>query len=1367
MQETNKNEKDLLSIGKSYFEKEEYKEAIKVLLELVKLNPNNEEGLGILGASYFHNGQCEEAIKILLELLELNPNNYDVWASLGASYCENGQYEEAIKSLLKAIELNPNDDNNYYWLGRSHYYNEKYKEAIQSFLKAIELNPKEFEYYDWLSASYSENGEYDKAIEYLLKAIELNPDEPDNYWELGWLYEKNNQKEEAFKSFMKSNYHKNWVDFYKEFANKLLEFKNKRKELIEIIKSTPNINFPKIDDIDPFTVFGLLNGQGWDFRENMIKYISEKFKITSKLTGFYWASPYYFNFNRTFYNPSKNDKNDIENLWIFFEMAINYADNNNIENKEKFIKAYNVAKDIKGNKWKLTIGLHWIRPFNYINLDITSRKFIIENNIIPDYANYLSNNSIINGEEYLTICDKLLEVMKNDKYQFKDLLELSFFASITGYTRKYIKENSNQSVKYDNDNDKEDLLSLAETYFENGQFEEAIKILLELLELNPNDNYILYMLAYCYEEKRQYKEALKYFLKANKDWIEFYKEFANKLLEFKNNRKELINKLKSSFEYINIKIPKIFEEKDIDPFTVFGLFNKGMPDRMDIINGIADKFQITSAVPLDFYRVPTLFPLSAILFNTTDKSKNEDIKNLWNVFEAAINYADNKTNENREAFINAFDLAKDIKGNKWKLTQGLYWIRPFNYINLDNPSRKFIIENNIIPDYNKYLSDANKTMINGEEYLTICDKLIESINNNNYEFKDLTELSFSAYYTINIIQKNTDKVNNNDKKEDDLLSLAETYFENGQFEEAIKILLKLLELNPNNSNILNFLGYCYEGNGQYIEAAEAFINANKGWAKFYIEFANKLLEFKNNRKELIEKIKLVFNSNKIEIPNIINEEDIDPFTIFGLFNKGLSERRTKILKGIANIFEINSKTPEEFYCVPVYRNFNSNFYNPLQNEKNDIEALWNIFEASINYADNNTNENREAFIKYYNLAKDIKGNKWKLTMGLCWIRPFNYISLDPYDIELIIKYNLIPAEYLKYIKKSDNSIPNAEEYLIICNIMIENIKNNNYKFNNFFELSDYALYIVCVTRNKNKEGNTMNIENNFNKYDKNKFLQEVYITEKEYDKLEKLIKDKKNIILQGSAGVGKSYAAKRLAYSIIGEKDNERVKMIQFHQSYSYEDFIIGYRPNENGFELKEGVFYKFCKEAEMDENKENKYFLIIDEINRGNISKIFGELFMLIENDKRGEGYALELVYKDDEKFFVPENLYIIGLMNTADRSLAMLDYALRRRFIFIDIEPAFNKPQFKNDLENKNIDKDLINKIIEKFTKLNETIKSDKTLGKGYTIGHSYFCNRKNLNKEDYEDIINYEIAPTLKEYWFDNEDKAEKEIKELLNI
>lgn len=279
-------------------------------------------------------------------------------------------------------------------------------------------------------------------------------------------------------------------------------------------------------------------------------------------------------------------------------------------------------------------------------------------------------------------------------------------------------------------------------------------------------------------------------------------------------------------------------------------------------------------------------------------------------------------------------------------------------------------------------------------------------------------------------------------------------------------------------------------------------------------------------------------------------------------------------------------------------------------------------------------------------------------------------------------------------------------------------------------------------------------------YKEEDFLKEVYITDKEYDKLKNLILDKKNIILQGSAGVGKSYAAKRLAYSIIGEKDNERVKMIQFHQSYSYEDFIIGYRPNENGFELKEGVFYKFCKEAEMDENKDNKYFLIIDEINRGNISKIFGELFMLIENDKRKEEYALELVYKDDEKFFVPENLYIIGLMNTADRSLAMLDYALRRRFAFYDMKPAFKSEQFKE--YQKNLKNSKFDNLIKKVEELNEVIKED--LGEGFCIGHSYFCNLETVEIDKLSLIIEFELIPLLKEYWFDDKEKVNTWIKNL---
>ena len=227
--------------------------------------------------------------------------------------------------------------------------------------------------------------------------------------------------------------------------------------------------------------------------------------------------------------------------------------------------------------------------------------------------------------------------------------------------------------------------------------------------------------------------------------------------------------------------------------------------------------------------------------------------------------------------------------------------------------------------------------------------------------------------------------------------------------------------------------------------------------------------------------------------------------------------------------------------------------------------------------------------------------------------------------------------------------------------------------------------------------------------------------------------------------------AKRLAYSILGCKDESRVKLIQFHQSYSYEDFIEGYRPSEDGFKLVKGIFYKFCKKAQMD--NEHNYYLIIDEINRGNLSKIFGELLMLIECDKRKDELTLQY---SEKKFSVPTNLYIIGLMNTADRSLALIDYALRRRFSFIRIEPAFDSPKFISSFNEKFDEK--FNEIIEIIKKINEAIEKDKCLGSGFKIGHSYFCpnlkDRKG-NKRDIEDIIIYEIIPLLEEYWYDEED------------
>lgn len=276
-------------------------------------------------------------------------------------------------------------------------------------------------------------------------------------------------------------------------------------------------------------------------------------------------------------------------------------------------------------------------------------------------------------------------------------------------------------------------------------------------------------------------------------------------------------------------------------------------------------------------------------------------------------------------------------------------------------------------------------------------------------------------------------------------------------------------------------------------------------------------------------------------------------------------------------------------------------------------------------------------------------------------------------------------------------------------------------------------------------------------YDEEQFLDEVYMNAENYSTLVSIIQKKKNIILQGAPGVGKTYAAQRLAYSIMGEKNKDRVMMVQFHQSYSYEDFIMGYRPTENGFERKAGAFYSFCKKTQDD--SENDYFFIIDEINRGNLSKIFGELFMLIENDKRGIG--MQLLYSN-EKFSVPKNLYIIGMMNTADRSLAMLDYALRRRFAFYKMLPAFEAEGFKSYQEELNSQK--FDRLIMTIEALNEAIAADESLGEGFCIGHSYFCNLKEATDQALMEIVEFEIIPLLDEYWFDEPTKVKNWVGQL---
>lgn len=285
-------------------------------------------------------------------------------------------------------------------------------------------------------------------------------------------------------------------------------------------------------------------------------------------------------------------------------------------------------------------------------------------------------------------------------------------------------------------------------------------------------------------------------------------------------------------------------------------------------------------------------------------------------------------------------------------------------------------------------------------------------------------------------------------------------------------------------------------------------------------------------------------------------------------------------------------------------------------------------------------------------------------------------------------------------------------------------------------------------------------------------MEGLFMPETQFRNMLDLLRVKKNIILQGPPGVGKSFIARRIANSVIGFRDTANVEMIQFHQSYAYEDFIQGFRPGPDGrFLLKDGVFFSFCRRAM--QHLGLPFVFIIDEINRGNLSKIFGELMLLIEHDKRDPAYAIPLTYSssDAERFYIPANVHLIGMMNTADRSLAMVDYALRRRFSFISLAPAFQEPRFRAYLAGCGVDSGLIASIIDRMTYLNDQIAGDSgNLGEGYCIGHSFFCppggDGTVCDSAWFQRVVRYEIEPLLLEYWFEDRDKAASAIRRLID-
>ena len=636
------------------------------------------------------------------------------------------------------------------------------------------------------------------------------------------------------------------------------------------------------------------------------------------------------------------------------------------------------------------------------------------------------------------------------------------------------------------------------------------------------------------------------------EWIDFYSEFATKLLLFKNDRKALIERINDVYTAINMQVPKLESGGDIidiDPFTIFGLFNKGITNsnRIAIIRSIANVFGIEAKVPNNFDGIPVLNNLKATFYAFKEDRKADDIDNIWNVFEAALRLADNDTEQNRKEFSKWYDLVHDQRCIRWNITMGLYWIRPYTYINLDSRNRWYIsnVENMPAEFVNSIKKKINKVP-NATDYLFIKDACIKALEVGSYEYKNYPELSYSAWIVSE--QVNRQKAAANGKKLSNaaflrwfkpLIQALRDLGGSGTPAEARAKIVENEQLSDEEVNAIRGKNNVNKFENEVAFARSYLVNAGYIDKSIYgvwtLTEAGKSVEMTDDMASDIFKSGVAQAQNSREKKGAaIADDDVDTVH-YWIYAPGE-----------------NSCMWEEFYSEGIMAIGWGEIGDLKTFDSKDAmkSKMKETFDASLSY--------KNAAHATWQFVNDMKiGDIVFVKKGMHQLVGRGVVSSDyEYDADCNDKYGNIRK--VNWTHKGEWPHPGQAVMKTLTDIT---------------SYTEYVEKLNALFEDESAE-DVEEVSKNYPVYTEDDFLDEVFMAEEEYSKLVGILKAKKNVILQGAPGVGKTFAAKRLAYSVMGVKDIDRVMMVQFHQSYSYEDFIMGFRPSTTGFELKKGAFY-------------------------------------------------------------------------------------------------------------------------------------------------------------------------------------------------